>query len=139
MSFCVYLFVFVVISFSCAVYFGWKSLHKSFEQRIAEINVRFGTQFNSDPLLGWDGWGFLFDEQQQKICFCMGSEKQLLDFDYISSWEAMHADKPGFIFMTEDTSRPMIMLNVASHADMAAWRRKLVELLPARIPVALAA
>jgi hypothetical protein len=129
-----YLFGFVIASLSWLTYLQFKPARNSVEQRVAIINKSFGTEFACDPFLGRNGLGFLFDDKSRKVCYFMGAEGELLDFDYIRSWGIAPTTEHAFIFLTTDTNRPVIRIRVGSLAEMTIWRRRLSDLLPATVP-----
>lgn len=135
----VFLFGFVVASLSWVAYLQVKPLRMTVQQRVAGINANFGTEFACDPFLGRNGHGFLFDDKNRKVCYFMDAEGELLDFDYFRSWGLAPTGDHAFIFLTTDRNRPVIKISVASLAEMAIWRKRLADLLPAIVPATLAA
>lgn len=135
----VFLFGVVITSLSWFTYLQFKPLRKTFEQRVASINANFGTAFACDPFLGRSGHGFLFDDKNRRVCYFMDAEGELLDFDYFRSWGLAPTGDHAFIFLTTDRNRPVIKISVASLAEMAIWRKRLADLLPAIVPATLAA
>lgn len=134
-----FLFGLVLTSLTYVTYVQLRSSRKTFEQRVVAINTSFGTEFACDPFLGRNGCGFLFDDKNKKVCYFMGAEGELLDFAYIRNWQLAREGDLGFLFLTTDTSRPIIKVSVTSMEEVAIWRRRLADLLPFHAPVALAA
>jgi hypothetical protein len=130
---------FVLTSLSCFTYLQFKSGRPTFEKRVAQINAHYATEFTCDHFLGRDERGFLFDQKNQKVCYFLGAEVELLDFDYFRSWELTDSSDFCFLFLSNDCNRPIITLSVESDDAAAEWTERLAVLLPHKYPEALAA
>jgi hypothetical protein len=135
----VFFFGFVITTLSYVAYLQFKPSRTTFEQRVATINANFGTEFVCSPFLGRSDHGFLFDDKNRKVCYFMGPEGELLDFDYFRSWAIGPTGDHAFLFLTTDRNRPVIKIPVGSLAEMTIWRRRLADLRPATVLATLAA
>jgi hypothetical protein len=134
-----FFFGFVIATVSYFTYLQFKPSRMAFEERVAIVNANFGTEFVLDPFLGRNDHGFLFDDNNRKVCYFMGAAGELLDFDYFRSWTIAPTADHAFLFLTTDRNRPLIKISVGSLAEMTIWRRRLADLLPATVPATLAA
>jgi hypothetical protein len=135
----VFFFGSVILSLSYFAYAQLKPVRTTFGQRVATVNANFGTNFVCDPFLGRNDRGFLFDDKNRKVCYFIGAEGELLDFDYFRSWGIAPTADHAFLFLTTDRNRPLIRIPVGSLAEMAIWRRRLANLLPVNVPATAAA
>ncbi|HEX7646446.1 MAG TPA: hypothetical protein VF450_03435 [Noviherbaspirillum sp.] len=117
-------------------YVLWAILfHKSFDQRIEEINQESGCNFSSKLYLGTSAVGFLFDNTNKKICLWGGRKPEIFDYSYIRSWELHWFSRPGpefakysniyFSFLTTDLARPIIKIPQLSKARADEWNARL--------------
>lgn len=126
------LMVFICAALIWAFWHFAKKIQRDFAEKIAGINARRGLSFPTEPVLGSESNGLLFDRAHRKILFLKCDDIDILEYDYITRWRfefdvrrngAVHNRR--IVVDTTDFDRPQLIFAGGSETNARNWVARL--------------